>query len=74
MERIGNEADFGHAGFYYERNQLAVALLDLADRTGIQSLREYGESIVTSTVGPDGALYIVTDEDDGELWKITPRK
>ena len=24
--------------------------------------------------GPDGALYIVTDEDDGELWKIVPRR
>ena len=24
--------------------------------------------------GPDGALYIVTDEDAGELWKIVPRR
>ena len=24
--------------------------------------------------GPDGALYVVTDERDGELWKITPRR
>ncbi len=24
--------------------------------------------------GPDGALYVVTDESDGELWKIVPRK
>jgi glucose/arabinose dehydrogenase len=23
--------------------------------------------------GPDGALYVVTDEDAGEVWKITPR-
>jgi aldose sugar dehydrogenase len=23
--------------------------------------------------GPDGALYIVTDEDNGELWRISPR-
>ena len=23
--------------------------------------------------GPDGALYVVTDEADGELWKITPQ-
>lgn len=23
--------------------------------------------------GPDGALYVVTDESNGELWKITPR-
>src|SRR5918994_1277637 len=24
--------------------------------------------------GPDGALYIVTDQSNGELWKITPRQ
>ena len=24
--------------------------------------------------GPDGALYVVTDESDGELWKITPKR
>jgi glucose/arabinose dehydrogenase len=24
--------------------------------------------------GPDGALYVVTDEVNGELWKITPRR
>ncbi|MGZ5474426.1 MAG: PQQ-dependent sugar dehydrogenase, partial [Thermoanaerobaculia bacterium] len=24
--------------------------------------------------GPDGLLYVVTDENDGELWKIVPRR
>jgi glucose/arabinose dehydrogenase len=24
--------------------------------------------------GPDGALYLVTDQDNGELWKIAPRR
>jgi len=24
--------------------------------------------------GPDGALYVVTDADDGELWKIAPAR
>ena len=24
--------------------------------------------------GPDGALYVVTDEDDGQLWRIAPRR
>lgn len=24
--------------------------------------------------GPDGALYVVTDDDHGELWKISPRR
>jgi glucose/arabinose dehydrogenase len=23
--------------------------------------------------GPDGALYVVTDQSNGELWKIVPR-
>ena len=24
--------------------------------------------------GADGALYVVTDESDGELWKLVPRR
>ena len=24
--------------------------------------------------GPDGALYIVTDESNGELWRVSPRR
>lgn len=24
--------------------------------------------------GPDGALYVVTDEENGEVWKLTPRR
>jgi glucose/arabinose dehydrogenase len=24
--------------------------------------------------GPDGALYIITDNQEGELWKIVPKK
>ena len=24
--------------------------------------------------GPDGAFYVVTDEADGELWKLAPRR
>ena len=24
--------------------------------------------------GPDGSLYIVTDEANGELWRITPKR
>jgi glucose/arabinose dehydrogenase len=24
--------------------------------------------------GPDGALYVITDNSDGELWKIMPRR
>jgi len=24
--------------------------------------------------GPDGALYVITDQTNGELWKITPKR
>ena len=24
--------------------------------------------------GPDGSLFVVTDEDKGELWKMAPRR
>jgi glucose/arabinose dehydrogenase len=37
----------------------------LADRS--QRVRDVRE-------GPDGALYVVTDMPQGELWKITPRR
>ena len=37
----------------------------LADRE--QRVRDVRE-------GPDGALYVVTDEDDGELWRISPSR
>jgi glucose/arabinose dehydrogenase len=36
-------------------------------------LAERGQRIRDVRQGPDGALYIVTDEANGELWKLTPR-
>jgi aldose sugar dehydrogenase len=36
-------------------------------------LAERGQRVRDVRQGPDGALYIVTDEDNGELWKIAPR-
>ncbi|HUE77092.1 MAG TPA: PQQ-dependent sugar dehydrogenase [Longimicrobiales bacterium] len=35
-------------------------------------LTDRGQRIRDVRQGPDGALYVVTDEDDGELWRITP--
>jgi aldose sugar dehydrogenase len=35
-------------------------------------LTDRGQRIRDVRQGPDGALYIVTDETNGELWKITP--
>jgi aldose sugar dehydrogenase len=36
-------------------------------------LTERGQRIRDVRQGPDGALYIVTDETNGELWKVTPK-
>ena len=36
-------------------------------------LADRGQRVRDVRQGPDGALYIVTDEDAGELWKIAPR-
>jgi glucose/arabinose dehydrogenase len=37
-------------------------------------LEERGQRVRDVRQGPDGALYIVTDETDGELWKLAPRR
>ena len=36
-------------------------------------LADRGQRVRDVRQGPDGALYVVTDEDDGELWKIAPQ-
>jgi glucose/arabinose dehydrogenase len=35
-------------------------------------LTERGERYREVVQGPDGALYVLTDEDDGKLLKLTP--
>jgi glucose/arabinose dehydrogenase len=37
-------------------------------------LADRGQRVRDVRQGPDGALYVVTDEAGGELWKITPRR
>jgi glucose/arabinose dehydrogenase len=37
-------------------------------------LTERGQRVRDVRQGPDGALYLVTDQDNGELWKIAPRR
>ncbi len=37
-------------------------------------LAERGQRVRDVRQGPDGALYVVTDEEDGELWRIAPRQ
>jgi glucose/arabinose dehydrogenase len=36
-------------------------------------LADRGQRIRDVRQGPDGALYVVTDDSNGELWKITPK-
>jgi glucose/arabinose dehydrogenase len=37
-------------------------------------LTDRGQRVRDVRQGPDGALYVVTDESDGELWRIAPRR
>jgi glucose/arabinose dehydrogenase len=37
-------------------------------------LADRGQRIRDVRQGPDGALYVVTDESNGQLWKIAPRR
>jgi len=37
-------------------------------------LTDRGRRVRDVRQGPDGALYVVTDEANGELWRITPRR
>ncbi|HTV03181.1 MAG TPA: PQQ-dependent sugar dehydrogenase [Luteitalea sp.] len=37
-------------------------------------LTDRGHRIRDVRQGPDGALYVTTDDDNGELWRIAPRK
>jgi len=55
----------------------ALVRLTLEDGrvTGEQHLlAERGQRVRDVRQGPDGALYVVTDEDDGELWRIAPSR
>ncbi|MBB6610608.1 PQQ-dependent sugar dehydrogenase [Pontibacter sp. Tf4] len=37
-------------------------------------LKDRSQRIRDVRQGPDGALYVVTDQENGELWKITPKQ
>lgn len=58
------------------RDQRLVRLTIENDRvTGEEHLLgERGQRIRDVREGPDGALYVVTDRKNGELWKIVPRR
>jgi glucose/arabinose dehydrogenase len=58
-----------------KETRLVRLVLDNQRVTGEEHLLvDRGHRVRDVRQGPDGALYIVTDEDAGELWKIAPRR
>ena len=57
-------------------HKLVRVVLDENDRvTGEEHLlMDRGQRVRDVRQGPDGALYIVTDEGNGQLWRISPRR
>jgi glucose/arabinose dehydrogenase len=62
---IGSLVDTNLVRLVLKNNRVVGEERLLADRR--QRIRDVRQ-------GPDGALYIVTDEENGELWKISPRR
>ena len=61
--------------FYHLRGAaINVEVSHLADMTLTHLLMDRKQRIRDVRQGPDGALYLVTDHDAGELWRISPRK
>jgi aldose sugar dehydrogenase len=57
-----------------EDTRLVRLILENNRVTGEEHLlAERGQRVRDVRQGQDGALYIVTDEDNGELWKVAPR-
>ena len=58
------------------REQRLVRLVIKDNRvTGEEHLlTDRGQRIRDVRQGPDGALYVITDQPNGELWKITPKR
>ncbi len=58
-----------------KERRLVRLVLENGKVTGEEHLFvDRGRRIRDVRQGPDGALYIVTDETDGELWKLVPRR
>jgi glucose/arabinose dehydrogenase len=58
------------------KDQLLVRLVLANDRVIGEEhlLADRSERVRDVRQGPDGALYLVTDQEKGELWKIVPRR
>ena len=56
-------------------NKLVRLTLDKDRVTGEEHLlADRGQRVRDVRQGPDGALYVVTDEQNGQLWRIAPRR
>lgn len=57
------------------KEQMLVRLVVEGDRVMGEEhlLKDRGQRIRDVRQGPDGALYLVTDEQNGELWRVSPR-
>ena len=58
------------------REQRLVRLTFENDRVSGEEhlLVDRGQRVRDVRQGPDGALYLVTDQQNGELWRIAPRR
>jgi glucose/arabinose dehydrogenase len=61
-------------GALRERRLVRLALADGLVVGEEHLLADRGQRIRDVRQGPDGALYLVTDEADGELWRLVPRR
>jgi glucose/arabinose dehydrogenase len=58
-----------------ESRRLVRLVIDNNRVTGEEHLLvDRGQRVRDVRQGPDGALYVVTDQDNGELWRISPRR
>jgi aldose sugar dehydrogenase len=58
-----------------ESRRLVRLVIDNDRVTGEEHLLvDRGQRVRDVRQGPDGALYVVTDQDNGELWRISPRR
>jgi glucose/arabinose dehydrogenase len=58
-----------------ERKRLVRLVIDNDRVTGEEHLLvDRGQRVRDVRQGPDGALYVVTDQENGELWRIVPRR
>ncbi len=60
-------------GALKERRLVRLVLEDDRVRGEEHLLADRGQRVRDVRQGPDGALYVVTDEPQGELWRIAPR-